>query len=129
MIGKGTKLYSILFGVCPKCHQESMYIEKNPYRISKTLKMHEKCSYCHTKYQIEPSFFFGSMYVSYGLSIAFGVTTFIISYVILESTIFMALVAIISTLILLMPVLGRLSRNICINLFMSYNKTLANKSD
>ena len=33
MIKKGMKLYSILFGVCPKCHLESMYVKKNPYII------------------------------------------------------------------------------------------------
>jgi len=127
MIRKGNKLYSILFGVCPKCHQESMYVEKNPYKLSSTLKMNERCSHCNTKYQMEPSFFFGSMYVSYGVSIVFGVTAFIISYVILESSVFSALLAIIFTLIGCMPIIGRLSRNIWINLFMSYDKTLVKK--
>lgn len=123
------KLYSMLFGVCPKCHQESMYLEKNPYRLSSTLKLHKNCSHCGTKYQIEPSFFYGSMYVSYGLSIAFGVTAFIVSYVIFESSILGALLSIIFSLIALMPIIARMSRNIWINLFMSYDKTLAKKND
>ena len=81
MIRKGMKLYSILFGACPKCHQESMYINNNPYVLSDTLKIHDKCSHCHTKYRMEPSFFYGSMYVSYGVGIAFAVAAFISSYV------------------------------------------------
>ena len=32
-----------------------------------------------TKYKIEPSFFYGSMYVSYAVGIAFAVAAFIIS--------------------------------------------------
>ena len=122
MIKKGMKLYSILFGACPKCHQESMYVEKNSYKLSDTLKMHERCSHCNTKYQMEPSFFYGSMYVSYGVGIAFSVAAFVISYLMFESTLVTAFIAIVVTLVGLMPVIMRLSRNIWINLFMSYNK-------
>ena len=128
MIRKGMKLYSILFGVCPKCHQESMYQNKNPYALSEIIKMKQKCSHCNTKYEIEPSFFYGSMYVSYGVGIAFSVAAFIISYNILESSLTVAFIAIVTTLIGFMPVIMRLSRNIWINLFMSYDKQLAEKS-
>ena len=122
MIRKGMKLYSILFGACPKCHQESMYAEKNPYILSETLKINENCSHCGTKYRMEPSFFYGSMYVSYALGVAFSVAAFIVSYVIFEVSIAWAFTSIILTLIVLMPVIMRLSRNIWINLFMSYDK-------
>ncbi|MBF8148371.1 DUF983 domain-containing protein [Winogradskyella sp. F6397] len=128
MIRKGMKLYSILFGVCPKCHQESMYQNKNPYAITEVIKMNETCSHCNTKYQIEPSFFYGSMYVSYAVGIAFAVAAFIISYNILGSSLITAFVAIMATLIGLFPVIMRLSRNIWINIFMSYDKELAEKS-
>ncbi len=124
MIRKGMKLYSILFGVCPKCHQESMYVNKNPYVLSEVIKMKETCSHCKTKYEIEPSFFYGSMYVSYGVGIAFAVAAFIISYNILESTLTIAFIAIVATLIGFAPIIMRLSRNIWINIFMSYDKNL-----
>lgn len=127
MIRKGMKLYSILFGACPKCHQESMYTNKNPYVISETLKMNDHCSHCKFKYQIEPSFFYGSMYVSYGVGIAFAVAAFIISNVILELSLMTAFVAIIVTLVAFMPIIMRLSRNIWINLFKSYDKKWAKK--
>ncbi|MBU2927428.1 DUF983 domain-containing protein [Winogradskyella psychrotolerans] len=128
MIRKGMKLYSILFGVCPKCHQESMYQNKNPYVLSDVIKMNETCSHCKTKYEIEPSFFYGSMYVSYAVGIAFAVAAFIISYNILESSLTIAFVAIIATLIGFFPIIMRLSRNIWINIFMSYDKELAKTS-
>ena len=125
MIRKGMKLYSILFGACPKCHQESMYIEKNPYKLSDIFKMHERCTHCQTKYQMEPSFFYGSMYVSYGIGIAFAVAAFVISNVIFESSLVVAFIAIIFTIIGFVPVIMRLSRNIWINLFMGYDKDKA----
>jgi uncharacterized protein (DUF983 family) len=125
MIRKGMKLYSILFGACPKCHQESMYAEKNPYKLSAIFEMHERCTHCTTKYQMEPSFFYGSMYVSYGVGIAFSVAAFVVSYIIFESNLVTAFIAICLTLVAFMPVIMRLSRNIWINLFMGYDKALA----
>jgi len=128
MIRKGMKLYSILFGACPKCHQESMYVEKNPYILSDTLAMNDHCSHCKTKYRMEPSFFYGSMYVSYAVSVAFAVAAFVISYLIFESSRTVAFISIVITLIVFMPVIMRLARNIWINLFMSYDKELVRKS-
>ena len=124
MIKKGTKLYGILYGVCPKCHNESMYSERNLYIITETLKINDHCSYCHTKYRLEPSFFYGSMYVSYGVGVAFSVANFVISYLILGTSLMTAFYSIIGTLVVLMPVIMRLSRNIWINLFMSYDPKL-----
>ena len=127
MIKKGTKLYSILTGTCPKCHQESMYMNKNPYVLSDVLKIHERCSHCNTKYRIEPSFFYGSMYVSYAVGIAFAVAAFIISYLFIGTSVKTSFIAIVATLVVFGPIIMRLSRNIWINLFISYDKSLAEK--
>jgi len=127
MIKKGTKLYSIIKGVCPKCHEESMYMTKNPYVLADTLKIHHHCSQCNTKYRLEPSFFYGSMYVSYGVGIAFAVAAFVISYLILDSSLNITFLSIIGTLVVFAPIIMRLSRNIWINLFIHYDKSLAKK--
>jgi uncharacterized protein (DUF983 family) len=127
MIKKGTKLYSIFTGACPKCQQESMYVNKNPYVLSDVIKMNDHCSHCKTKYRIEPSFFYGSMYVSYGVGIAFAVAAFVISYLFLGSGLMTAFIAIVVTLIAFGPIIMRLSRNIWINMFMHYDKNLVKK--
>jgi len=127
MIRKGMKLYSILFGACPKCHEESMYVNSNPYVLSETLKINDNCSHCNTKYRMEPSFFYGSMYVSYGVGIAFSVAAFVISYVLLNFSLTVAFISIVMTLVAFMPIIMRLSRNIWINLFMNYDKTSVKK--
>ncbi len=54
---KSEKLYSIITGKCPVCHKGEMYLEKNPYKISKIMEMHDHCSNCGKKFKIEPSFF------------------------------------------------------------------------
>ena len=121
MLKKGSKLYSILTGTCPKCQNESMYLDKNPLHFNKILKMHENCSHCGLKYQIEPSFFYGAMYVSYGLNVAVGIAAFLISFVIFGSSLKVAFIAIIASLIVLFPFVLRWSRNIYINMFVSYD--------
>ena len=120
MLKKGSKLNSILTGSCPRCQNESMYLDKNPLHFSKLLKMNEKCSHCGLKYQIEPSFFYGAMYVSYGLNVALGVAAFITSYVIFDSSIKTAFISIIASNVVLFPFVLRWARNIYINMFVSY---------
>jgi len=125
MLKKGYKLYSILTGSCPKCHEESMYVDKNPYRPGHLFKMHERCSICDTKYKIEPSFFYGAMYVSYGVGIAFAVAAFVVAKLLLGANLITSFIAITATLIVFMPIIIRLSRNIWINLFFKYDSNAA----
>jgi len=120
---KGSKLNSIISGKCPVCQNESMYKNPNPYILSQTLKMHERCSHCNTKYKIEPSFFYGAMYVSYPVGIAFATAAFVITYLFFEANLVNTFIAIVGTMIAFMPVIMRVSRNIWINLFMKYDPT------
>lgn len=127
MIKKGSKLYSILTGTCPRCNEESMYTNPNPYALMDTLKIEERCSTCKMKYRLEPSFFFGSMYVSYGVGIAFAVAAFVISYFIFSSTLTTAFIIITATLVVFMPIIMRVSRTIWINLFIHYDENWSKK--
>jgi len=127
MLKKGSKINSILTGSCPRCQNESMYLDKNPLHLTKVLKMNDHCSQCGLKYQLEPSFFYGAMYVSYGLNVAVGIAAFIISFVFIKTTIEQSFLIIIITLVLLFPFILRLSRNIYINMFISYNPEAGRK--
>jgi uncharacterized protein (DUF983 family) len=122
MLKKGSKLYSILTGTCPRCHRESMYVDKNPLHLANIYKMHEHCSHCGFRYKIEPSFFFGAMYVSYGLGVAMSIAAFIISFFFFSAGLKTSFFIIIAVLIITMPFNMRLARNIWINLFVSYDK-------
>ena len=122
MLKKGTVINSILTGSCPKCQEESMYIEKNPYKLSTLYKMHDTCSHCHTQYKIEPSFFYGAMNVSYGVTVAVGVSVFVILNLILQLNVLETFIGIVVVILALMPVTARISRNIYINLFIHFDK-------
>ena len=125
---KGTKLYSVLTGTCPVCHHGEMYKEANPYKLKKVYDMYEYCSHCGIKYKMEPSFFYGAMYVSYALGVAFSVATFIIAHLFIGLGLVGSFIAIVAVLILLMPIIMRLSRNIWINLFYNYKESAAEEN-
>jgi uncharacterized protein (DUF983 family) len=104
-----------------------MYSDKNPLHLTKVLKMNENCSHCGLKYQIEPSFFYGAMYVSYGLNVAVGIAAFIVSFVFFGASIEQSFLSIVITLIVLFPFVLRLSRNLYINMFVSYDPNAGKK--
>jgi hypothetical protein len=67
------------------------------------------------------------MYVSYGVGIAFATAAFVISYLLLEYSLNLTFISIVGTLIVFGPIIMRLSRNIWINIFIKYDKSLAEK--
>ena len=89
--------------------------------------MHENCSHCGLHYQIEPSFFYGAMYVNYGLTVIVGVAAFIISKVFLGLALTPSFITIILALVVLMPINTRLARNIYINMFVRFDKDAVKK--
>ncbi len=126
MLGKGSKLYSIFKNKCPRCQEGKFFkhpVSLNPKKIT---KLHDNCPSCNLKYMMEPSFFFGAMYVNYGLSVALFVAIFIIAKVFIGLTILQSFIAIVIISLLLIPFTLRLSRIIWINIFVSYNKDAIN---
>ena len=122
---KGSKLYSIFTSTCPVCHIGKLYENPNPYIISDTLKMPERCSNCNTKFKIEPSFFYGAMYVSYAVGVAIAVAAFVIAYLFFGLSRNLTFLSIVLTLIILLPVITRVSRNIWINFFLKFDRDKA----
>lgn len=122
---KGSKLYSIFTGTCPVCHKGEMYIESNPYKLRKILKMHDHCSHCGLRFKIEPSFFYGAMYVSYAVGVAIGMAAFVVAYLLFGLDKHYLFFAIILALVVTFPLIIRISRNIWINFFVDYDENAA----
>ncbi|PCH72449.1 MAG: DUF983 domain-containing protein [Flavobacteriaceae bacterium] len=121
MFKKGSKLYSIFNNKCPRCNEGDFMKNNTKFGLIKSVKMHESCTICNLKYMIEPSFFYGAMYVTYGLTIALSVAAFIIAYGIFGLSFVYSTVAIAITVIGFIPITIRLSRIIWINMFVSYD--------
>ncbi len=119
---KGSKMYSIFTGTCPVCHTGEMYKTHNAYKFSETLEMHERCLHCNTKFKIEPSFFYGAMYVSYAVGVAVAVAAFIIAYFFIGLNRLHTFFVITGALVALLPFILRISRNIWINMFFKFDE-------
>lgn len=126
MLKKGNMLYSILFQKCPRCNEAPLFTEKNPYNLPKLAEMHKHCPHCGLKYEVETGFFVGSMYVSYALTVAFGVAIFV-AYLVFsmlfefEFNAIHYLILVTTFLIFFGPVMFRLARSVWMNFFISYN--------
>jgi len=72
-------LWSVLTMRCPRCRRGDMFKNRNPYKKLKLgyiLDMHDDCPVCHQKFDLEPGFWYGTGYVSYGLVVLFSGLTF-----------------------------------------------------
>ena len=124
MIKKGSKLYSIFFNKCPKCHEGNFMQENNIFKLKEAFKMNDYCSNCGFKYMMEPSFFYGAMYVSYGLTVGLAIITFTISTLIFKTTMLGSFIPIVAVLLITAPLTTRLSRIIWINMFAKYDSKI-----
>lgn len=52
---------------CPRCHAAKVFEGNNPYSFKNGLTMYKNCASCGLKYEREVGYFYGSMYVSYGI--------------------------------------------------------------
>jgi len=120
MLKKGSKIYSILRGKCPRCHKGDFFKYAFTMNIFKVNKIEKKCSKCDLKYMIEPAFYFGALYVSYGITVAICIATFITSKIIFDLALLSSFIAVFIALILFIPVNLRLSRILWINMFINY---------
>ncbi len=122
MIGKGTKLYSILRMKCPRCHKGSFF-KSHPYDFSKMGEVKEECSECKLRYSLEPSFYQGSYYVAYALGVALFITVWVLKLVFFPNLgPGGLLITILVSLFLFSPILYALSKIIWINFFIKYKK-------
>lgn len=124
---KGTKLYSILKGKCPRCQEGDFFEYEFTFNPSKVTKLHDNCPKCNLKYMIEPSFFYGAMYVNYGITVGLSILTFLVAKLTFGLTLLQTFAAIIGALVTLAPVNLRLSRILWINMFVSYDSKYTKK--
>ncbi|MFT5386093.1 MAG: hypothetical protein ACI8VT_003984 [Saprospiraceae bacterium] len=57
---------SILTHSCPQCRSSKLF--KEPFNFKNPLNIYERCSVCNQNFEPEPGFYFGALFISYGLS-------------------------------------------------------------
>ncbi len=119
---KETGLYSVLNNKCPRCHEGDFFETGNPYKLKQFDKMNHRCPKCNEDFERETGFYYGAMYVSYGLTVAFGVGLFLLVCALLgyDAVTYLIVFAILQ--VILMPIFYRTSRLVWINFFVKYKK-------
>lgn len=126
---KGSRLYSILKEKCPVCQEGDVFESKQKYNLKQFDKMHTNCSHCGHKYEKENGFWYGAMYVSYGLTVGLSAATFVICYLLFpHASVWTYILAIVLVLFALVPVTFRMSRMVWMNLFTHYDPLKAKKA-
>ncbi|WP_430927977.1 DUF983 domain-containing protein [Polaribacter marinivivus] len=122
MFKKGTKLFSIVNGKCPKCQEGNFFKYGFTFNPSKITKLHDNCSHCNLKYMIEPSFFYGAMYINYGITVGISVAVFVIAKLGFELDLLQSFLMVLAALIVLAPINLRLARILWINMFVNFKE-------
>lgn len=124
---KPNLILSVLQNKCPRCRRGKLFVEPNPYRLRSFMKMNENCPVCGQASEPETGFYFGTGYVSYALSIALSVATFVAWWVIIgfsldDNRLFWWLGINGVLLVLMQPLLMRVSRTIWLAFFVYYDE-------
>ena len=118
--------WSVFNNKCPGCRQGEIFISDKPYSFKNNIKMHEYCPDCGQRTEIEVGFYYGTSYVSYAITVAISVATFVAWWVLLgfsvkDNSVFYWLGVNAFILIVLQPLLMRFSRTLWLSWFVKYD--------
>lgn len=122
---KETYLISALTNKCPRCRKGNIFSSTNPYKKG-FVNMNKTCDVCAQPTEIEVGFYYGTAYVSYALTVAFSVATFVAWWVIIgfsldDNRFFWWMGTNAVLMILMQPLFMRLSRSIWLSWFVPYD--------
>ena len=102
---------------CPNCRKGNMF-PHFAYHPTKFSKAYDECPVCKEDFVIEPGFYFGAMYFSYGINVGIFVVSLLVTlYTFDPESIQGYLLGIFPPLIILFPLTFRVSRALMLHLF------------
>lgn len=111
-------MYSILKSKCPHCQEGDFFQNKGFKGIG---AVPERCPVCGESLNLEPGFYYGAMYVSYGMGVVLLVAVWVAFAVLAPDANPAVIVAVIMlALVLLGWKIYKLSRIIWANMFFNY---------
>jgi uncharacterized protein (DUF983 family) len=122
MLGKGSKLYSIINNKCPRCQEGDFFVSGKAYDFKNFSVMNHSCEKCDLSFEQEPGYYYGAMYVSYAINVALMVSVWV-AYMVLFDDRFSIWWMVFASMILgiiMAPLTFRLARLTWINFFIRY---------
>lgn len=117
-----------IFGLrCPRCREGKLFTQ--PFKLTNAFSMPSHCPKCHLNYYREPGFYYGAMFIAYGISawvfFVIGlVMTFGFGMEFNTALIVILVVAAVSFIYVF-----RLARSLWIHIFVKYDPSYVNPSD
>ena len=113
---------AVLAGKCPQCRKGDMF-QYPLTKVSKFVKMNENCPNCGLRYEVEPGFFIGAMYFSYGVTVMLLITVGLVLYALNLNELYTYISTVVLINLLLLPFIFRYSRIAFLYLFggVKYN--------
>jgi hypothetical protein len=111
---------------CPRCRQGKIFAHSLTLGVKKNLAMHKKCPVCSQPTEIEVGFYYGTGYVSYALTVAFSIMTFVlwlifIGFSLYDKSVLLWFISNTIILLALQPWLMRFSRSLWLSWFVKYD--------
>lgn len=122
---KNPSALNLLQCKCPRCRIGDMFKNKKAYS-KRFMQMNETCKVCGQYFDIEVGFYYGSGYVSYGITVAISIVTFIAWWLLIgisydDNRIIYWLIANGLFLLAAQPPLMRISRTLWLSFFVKYD--------
>ncbi len=112
-------LIHLMQNKCPKCHQGQVFNTQNLFSF-RPAKMQDECPHCHQNFSKEPGFYWGAMYVSYGLATLEMAFVYLVSMSVgVNALDFVNLAVCIAVVLMLFPFNFRMARLVWLYLFTS----------
>lgn len=112
-----SKLEAIIGCRCPQCREGKVF-KKGPFNLKNVISIHQHCTVCNFRFEVEPGFFWAAMYISYAVNAAIVVGLFLGINLLTETREpWHFLVPIILAVLLPMPFTLRYSRIILLHFF------------
>lgn len=112
---------------CPRCRQGKVFKHGLSLSTKKNLDMHTQCPDCGQYTEIEVGFYYGTGYVSYGITVLFTMLSFVLWLIFLgfsldDNSVFLWFITNAVVLVLLQPWLMRFSRILWLSWFVKYDR-------
>jgi uncharacterized protein (DUF983 family) len=128
-MGNPSILMTLLTFSCPRCRQGKLFHRGNLMNPGSLFKMHAHCPQCEQTFEPEPGFYFGAMFISYGINTALFIAAWVgLTLVYPDYSLTLLLGLLTAVAILGLPLTYRLSRSIWLAIFVRFDpKTWKNQ--
>ena len=128
MTNKSSIFKAIKYKKCPRCHQGDLFVT-SAFKLNGFYKMNRQCPVCEQTFEPEPGFYYGAMFISYGMLVVMAILTWLILFFAFHPAFAVYVIVILLLNVLLLPFIFQYSRTLYLYGFggIRFNSDILNK--